>query len=194
MITIAWDVDDILNDLMYNWLTKKWLLEFPDCRVNFEQITENTPESIINISKEEYLLSLDNFRLSKNYSQMKPNAEILAWFENFGDKARHMALTAVPVLAAHVSAEWVMRHFGKWIRSFNFVPSLRKEDENTPAYDKSKVDYLKRMNRIDLLVEDSEINIREAEESGIKGMLIGKPWNKSNLSVADALLQINRLL
>jgi hypothetical protein len=193
MITIAWDVDDILNDLMRCWLVDQWLAEHSGCKVNFEQITENTPERIINSTKEEYLLSLDSFRLSKAYSEIKPNAEVLAWFEKSGDKARHIALTFVPVKVAHISADWVMRNFGRWIRSFNFVPSLRA-NEQVPDYGRTKADYLKWLNKVDVLVEDSQENIRQAEELGIRGILVRKPWNKGNLSFKDALAEINRLL
>jgi len=113
MVTIAWDIDDILNDLMYHWLTDKWLPEHPGCRVTFEQITQNTPEAIIGSTKEEYWASLDSFRLSPGYLNMEPNPEILAWLETHGNKARHICLTAVPLKAAHVSADWVIKHFGK---------------------------------------------------------------------------------
>ena len=193
MITIAWDVDDVLNDLMRCWLVKKWLPEHPGCKACFEQITQNTPEHIIKSTKEEYRLSLDAFRLSGAYLQLEPNPEILAWFEEFGDKARHIALTSVPLKEAHISADWVMQNFGKWIRSFNFVPSPRK-GELVPEYDHSKVDYLRWLNKIDVLVEDSEENIREAKELGIRGILVAKPWNKSGLSVRAALAEINKLL
>jgi len=193
MITIAWDVDDILNDLMYCWLTHKWLVDHPGCRVSFERITENTPERLINSTKEEYWVSLDSFRLSKAYLDMKPNPEVMVWFEKFGNKARHIALTSVPIKASHISADWVVRNFGKWIRSFNFVPSVRT-GEKIPEYDHTKTDYLKWLNKIDVLVEDNEENIREAKELGIRGILVAKPWNKSNLSVKDALVEINKLL
>jgi hypothetical protein len=193
MVTIAWDVDDILNDLMRCWLVNKWLPEHPDCKVRFEQIRQNTPEKIIDSAKEEYFSSLDSFRLSKAYLDMKPDPEILEWFEISGYKARHIALTAVPVKAAHISADWVMKNFGKWIRSFHFVPSPRP-GEQTPEYDRNKADYLRWLNKADILVEDSEQNIREAKELGIRGILLGKPWNKSDLSVKAALAEIDRLL
>jgi len=190
MITIAWDVDDVLNDLMYCWLTYKWLPEHLDCKVCFEQIMVNTPERVINSTKEEYLVSLDSFRLSKAYSQMKPNPEILAWFEKSGAKARHIALTSVPIKTAHISADWVMKNFGKWIRSFSFVPSPRIGGY-IPEYDRNKTDYLKWLNKVDILVEDSEQNILEAQKLGIKGILVAKPWNKSGLSICGVLNEIN---
>ena len=193
MLTIAWDVDDILNDLMCFWLVDKWLLEHPDCRVSFKQITENTPERIIKGTLAEYRLSLDSFRLSGAYARLEPNPEILAWFRESGDKARHIALTAVPVKAAHISADWVLKNFGKWIRTFHFIPSLRMDDA-APEYDQNKADYLKWLNKVDVLVEDSEDNIRQAKELGVKGVLIARPWNKSNLSVKEALTELNKLL
>ena len=193
MITIAWDVDDILNDLMRCWLVNKWLPEHPDCKVCFEQIIQNTPEKFIGSTKEKYYSSLDSFRLSKAYLDMKPDPKILGWFENSGYKARHIALTSVPIKAAHISADWVMRNFGKWIRSFNFVPSIRK-GEQALEYGHTKADYLKWLNKVDVLVEDSEQNIREAKKLGIRGILVGKPWNKSNVSVTDALAQINGII
>ena len=193
MLTIAWDVDDILNDLMRCWLVNKWLPEHPNCKVSFEQITENTPERIINSTKEDYLLSLDSFRLSKAYPRIQPNQEILAWFKEHGDMARHFALTSVPIKAAHISADWVMRNFGKWIRSFSFVPSLRA-NEQAPDYGNTKADYLKWLNKIDVLVEDNEQNIREAQNLGIKGILVKKPWNKGRLSLKDALVEISKII
>lgn len=193
MITIAWDVDDVLNDLMRCWLNDKWLPEHPDCKIRFEQITENTPERIINSSKEEYLLSLDSFRLSKAYSRMEPNPEILAWFEKSGGKTRHIALTSVPLKTAHISADWVVKNFGRWIRSFNFIPSSRIGD-NVTEYDSTKTDYLRWLNKIDVLVEDSDQNIREAGKIGVKGILIKRPWNKGDLSVKAALAEINKII
>ncbi|MFH1877198.1 MAG: hypothetical protein ABH883_00115 [Candidatus Omnitrophota bacterium] len=193
MITIAWDVDDVLNDLMYNWLTDKWLPEHRDCKVYFDQITENTPERIINSTKEDYLSSLDNFRLSKDYSKMKPDPEILAWFERSGDKARHIALTSVPVRTAHMSAEWVLKNFGRWIRSFNFIPSPRA-GEHAPEYDRSKAGYLKWLGKVDILVEDSEQNIEGARALGIRGMLVARPWNKKGLSVSGVLKKIDMVI
>lgn len=193
MITIAWDVDDILNNLMSEWLTGKWLPEHPDCRVNFEQITENPPDRIIKSSREEYLLSLDNFRLSETYFKMKPDPEVLAWFEEFGDQARHIVLTSVPIKAAHISAGWVMKNFGRWIRSFNFVPSLRG-GEKISEYDRSKTAYLKWLNNVDVFVEDNTQNISEAGKLGIKGILVKKPWNKGRLALKDALTEINKII
>ncbi|MFH1362098.1 MAG: hypothetical protein ABIH69_05535, partial [bacterium] len=152
MLTIAWDVDDVLNDLMREWLTKKWLPEHPQSKLSFEEITGNSPERLLGASLKEYQDSLDEFRLSGAYEKMMPVPEVLAWFNEHGDKALHLVLTAVPLKAAHISAAWVMRYFGKWIRSFNFVPSTRK-GENLPDYPKSKLECLKQFSKIDVFVE-----------------------------------------
>ncbi len=188
MKTIIWDVDDVLNDLMYYWLTKKWLPEHPDCKVCFEQITENPPHRIINATEEEYQQSLDAFRVSKDYQAMKPNKEVLAWFEKYGDKARHLVLTAVPLKMAHISAAWVTRHFGQWIRGFHFIPSKRS-GEQIPEYDKNKPEFLKRLGEFDLFIEDTEKNIEGIEK---KSLLVSRPWNKSKDSMQDVLVKITK--
>lgn len=193
MKTIAWDIDDVLNDLMRRWLNDKWLVEHADCRVTFEQITENTPQRIIGGSLDEYRKSLDDFRLSKAYRLMQPDQEILGWFNEHGGLARHIALTAVPTGAAHISADWVMRNFGRWIRSFNFVPSPR-EGELVNAQELTKADYLKWLGKVDLLIEDSQENIQQAEALGIKGILIKRPWNNGGLTVKDTLIEINKVI
>jgi hypothetical protein len=86
-----------------------------------------------------------------------------------------------------------MKNFGRWIRSFNFVPSLRTA-ERIPGYDSSKADYLKWLNKINLLVEDNEENVRGAQELGIKCILIKKPWNKNGRPLKESLEEITKLL
>jgi hypothetical protein len=192
MLTIAWDIDDVLNNLMADWLKEKWLPEHPGCGVTFEQIIENPPERILKSTREEYLESLDAFRLSGRYMHMSPNPEALDWFQRSGDKARHIALTAVPLKAAHVSAHWVMKNFGKWIRGFHFVPSFRPE--SIPSYDENKAGYLKWLDKVDLFIDDSPENILQAQNLGVKGMLIFRPWNKSSLTLKDALKELDDLI
>ncbi|MEA3493982.1 MAG: hypothetical protein U9R38_06315 [Candidatus Margulisiibacteriota bacterium] len=190
MKIIVWDVDDILNNLMYCWFTRKWLPEHPDCKLTYEQITENTPERLLNCTREEYLASLDDFRLSEMYPEMKPNNEVLAWFEKYGDRARHIALTAVPIEAAHVSAAWVMKNYGKWIRSFNFVPSTRR-DKTIPEYDNTKAEYIKRLGTVDIFIEDNEENIKGVKE---KSLLVSRPWNKGKDSMQQVLDKITKMI
>ncbi len=192
MLTIAWDVDDVLNGLMRCWLVEQWLPAHPGSQIRFDGITENPPERILGCTKDEYLDSLDDFRRSDSFWNMNPDPEILAWFEAYGDQARHLALTAVPRALAHRSAHWVIKHFGKWIRSFNFVPSMRS-GETIPMYDRSKSDFLAWFGKADVLVDDSGQNIREAVKVGVEGLLVAQPWNQG-LPITDVLKKLNRLI
>lgn len=190
MKTIVWDVDDILNNLMQNWFEKKWLPEHPGCKLKYEQITNNTPEKLLNCTREEYLSSLDEFRLSKMYPAMEPNKEVLAWFNKYGDQARHVVLTAVPLKAAQVSAAWVVKNYGKWIRSFNFIPSTR-DNINIPGYERTKAECIKRMGNVDLFIEDNDHNIEGVRE---KSLLVARPWNKSKDSMQQVLNKITKVI
>lgn len=193
MKVIAWDVDDVLNDLMYFWFCQKWLLEHSGCSIKYEDLVENPPHKILKIRKEEYLNSLDEFRLSGLYSKMQPISEIRNWFIKYGKFFRHIVVTAVPLKSCHISAEWVMKHFGEWIRTFHFVPSKRS-GENIVLYDKTKQGFLKWFNKVDVFIDDNEDNINECESIGIKCVLFPRPWNKSKLSIEEVLLQLNRML
>lgn len=193
MLTLAWDVDDVLNDLMRSWFEKKWLIDNPRSTVKYEDLIENPPGKIIGVAREEYIQSLDAFRLSQDYIEMEPNKDVLVWFEKYGEKARHIVLTSVPAIRADISAKWVLKNFSKWIRSFNYVPSIR-DDIKVPEYDKSKVDFLTWFGKVDVFIEDNEANIREAAEQGINGLLVAKPWNNSNVSLPEVLKKITIMI
>ena len=187
MKTIAWDVDDVLNDLMRVWFESVWSFEHAggNC-LCYGDLNENPPHNILGLTKDEYLKSLDAFRLSEAATKLKPNQEILQWLDQNGHGCRHLALTAVPLCAAHFSAAWVFKHFGKWIRTFHIVPSPRM-NENIPQYDRSKDDFLKWIDKIDILVDDNPDSIKGADSVGIKGVLYPRPWNQSKLSLNETL-------
>jgi len=173
-ITVAWDVDDVLNSL-----TREWFAEYEEKHkpgLTFAGLTANPPHDILNISKEEYLASLDSFR-ERHFTDLPPSRELLAWFEEHGHKFRHIALTATPLRFAGFSANWVMSHFGKWIRSFNFVPSPRP-GTSYPDYDDNKGAFLNRLGNVDVLIDDNESNTASAETFGIRTVLFPAPWNK----------------
>lgn len=190
ILTIAWDIDDVLNELMKEWFNE-WRQQYPECKVDYKDITKNPPHELLGISKEEYLASLDKFRLNK-YSELKPIPEILNWFKNHGDKYRHIALTSTPLKTASISAEWVIRNYGIWIRTFHFIPS-RREGVIIPEYDKTKGEYLFN-NKADAIIEDSEENIQSAEKAGVKGIIFSRPWNGGKDTIIEMLLKINKLL
>lgn len=186
MKTIAWDVDDVLNDFMRLWL-KYWISKHPKCRVKYGDLKNNPPHKIFGIKLEQYRKSLDEFRKSGAYDKMAPRTEVIKWFKKYGKNFRHIALSAVSLSSAPYSAGWVMKHFGKWIRTYHFVPSKRK-GEKIPEYDTDKAGYLKRLSkvypapssgaRVNIIVEDSEENIRSAKRIGVKGILVSRPWNR----------------
>jgi hypothetical protein len=194
MKTIIWDVDDVLNDLMREWFEGKWLPENAGCVLDYTDLLRNPPEAILGIARAEYLRSLDDFRLA-SFSRLKPVPEALAWFEKHGSCHRHLALTSVPLNAAPLSAEWVSRHFGRWIRSFNFVPSPRDSDVASPVFDRTKQDFLRWLNLSDtVVVDDSESNITGARELGIPGVLVPRPWNQGRGTIPQALEHLDSLL
>lgn len=193
MKTIAWDVDDVLNDLMRVWFEDFWRPKHPQLELNYEAIKINPPQELLSVSKEEYLASLDDFRLSGLYAKLEPIGEVKEWFEINGAKYRHVALTRVPVAVSNISAMWVMKNFGKWIRSFHFIPSYRK-GENPPVYDESKGAYLNYFGKADLLIDDTMENIETAEKARVKTLVFPRPWNNSKMTINIMLDEILRVV
>ena len=117
---------------------------------------------------------------------VSPVPEVLAWFRQYGEHFRHIALTATSLHGAPASAAWVMRHFGRWLRSFHVIPSPR-EGEQIPAYDRTKEDFLRWYGRVDILIDDNPFNVAAAQALDIQTILIPRPWNQSRLTLAEAL-------
>ena len=180
MITIAWDIDDVLNNL-----TEEWLATQPTPH-SFHSLTCNPPAELLGLPRAQYLESLDHFRATR-YAGMRPNPLILEWFKLHGHLARHVALSAVPRTFAPVSAAWLLTYFGDWIRSFSFVPSPRPTDKH-PVYDKCKGEFLAHTVKIDVLVEDTEANAIAAQNLGISACLYPQPWNSAKDSSVQELL------
>jgi FMN phosphatase YigB (HAD superfamily) len=185
VLTIVWDVDDVLNNLMFSWFHTAWLPAHYGCAVSYRDLTENPPHRVLGISQQEYLDSLDAFRLSDAASQMTPNPEVLEWFRARGAGFRHMALTARPLSTAPRLSEWLFRHFGAYIRAFGVVPTRRQNGE--PVYDTNKAEFLEWLGKADVVVDDSPANLAAAQRLGIRGVLYPQPWNGSTLSVAATL-------
>ncbi len=192
MLTIAWDVDDVLNNLMQEWFCKLWLPAHPGCSLAFEKIVENPPHKLLGTSKQEYLKSLDEFRLSKQFQEIKPVPETKDWFLKYGDNFRHIVVTAVPMRQSHLNAGWVLSNFGRWIRTLHFIPSLRK-GEKIIQYDRNKTDFLHWFGKVDIFIDDNEQNILRSQELGIKGILFPRPWNSSKLTVKQTLEKLTRI-
>jgi hypothetical protein len=190
VVTIAWDVDDVLNDLMACWLEEGWKPAHPECTLRCEDITENPPAALLKVPISEYLASLDAFR-SDRYARLEPRRDVLAWFRAHGNHFHHLALTAVPMQAASISAEWVLRHFGHWIRSFHFVPSPRPSDGHS-THDRTKEEFLRRHDHVTWLIDDSPKNVEGALRAGKKAILFPRPWNGHRMRAEEALQAILR--
>lgn len=192
MLTIAWDVDDVLNDLMQCWFND-FKQSNCSCEVCYQDLIQNPPHEILKMYKNDYLNSLDEFRLSGKFLEMIPNPEILSFLEEKGQHFKHIALTATALKTAPNSAYWTTKHFGKWITSFNFVAATR-EGENRPVYYENKQEFLKYFQNVDILIDDSPDNIEQAQAIGVKGILISRPWNKGGYTIKEALGVLNEIL
>jgi len=189
MKTIVWDVDDTLNDLMRVWLEQWHLPRHRKVKARYADLKANPPHKLLGITGADYLNSYDKFRLSGVYAGMPPLTEAARWFKAKGHKYRHIALTSVPLSAAHKSAAWVFRHFGRWIRTFHVVPSDRK-GSRAPLYDRSKADFIRRLDRCDVFVEDNPHNLAPVARLGVKCVLVPRPWNRAGGTIKDALSAI----
>jgi len=187
MVTIVWDVDDVLNDLQLRWLELAWAPAHPGCGLAYSDLVENPPDRLLGVSRDEYLASLDAFRHTPGYAEQAPKPEVLSWFERHGAAARHVALSAVPLHAAHISAEWVLRHYGRWMRTFSFLPSPRADDPAAGG-PRDKACWLTEHAAAGLLIDDSENNVREARAEGLQAEMFPRPWN------ADAARPVEDLL
>jgi hypothetical protein len=191
MRTIVWDVDDVLNDLMYQWFSRGWKQERAAESSEYRKLTENPPHVSLGVTQEEYLASMDAFRKTDAGIHLKPNAEVLEWFSAHGSKFRHIALTARPLETAPEIAAWVMRYFGAWIRCFGVVPT--RTMKGVPVYDRGKGDYLRWLGKGDVLIDDTRENLRQAAKIGMKTFAWPQPWNDSQLTTTEILQKLTNM-
>jgi hypothetical protein len=192
VLTIAWDVDDVLNDLTGAWF-RAWLGQHHACRLSFEDLTENPPHRLLGVTLEEYLASLDAFRDSAPGQDLPTNPAMTAWFATHGSRCRHLALTSTPLWNAPASAAWVLRHFGAWVRCYAVVPSPRA-GQPLPRYDADKGGVLDWLGSVDILVDDSAEAVAAARARGRCAVLVPRPWNDAAGGLADALVELTQLV
>jgi len=131
--------------------------------------------------------------LSGKAARMQPVPEVFEWFCLHGEKAHNIALTATPLRAGSVSAEWVMRNFGRWIRSFSMVPSQRP-GVDTGGNHSSKTEFLRWWGKGDILVDDSEENVTGALSLGLQAVLFPRPWNRAELTIPETLIRLTEMI
>jgi hypothetical protein len=191
--TVVWDVDDVLNDLMAAWLTHAWAPAHPDRPVPYADVRANPPNELLGIGLVDYIASLDAFRAGEGYAALEPNPRILAWLDANGERCRHVALTATAFRAVPATAAWVLRHFGRWIREFAFVPAARA-GEDLPCFDRDKGEWIARRSGPVVLVDDSPANLAAAAAVGAGTVRWPQPWNAEPAQPVDALAELDRWL
>ena len=186
MKTIVWDIDDVLNDLTKKWLEKGWLPLHRNCKLKYEDLTENPPHRLLGVTKKEYLESLDEFRLSPQAGTMLPHPHLINWFRKNGVQFRHIALTARPRKKVSPAIDWMLRYFGEWFQTFSFIPAERTgEPQGHP--DREKREFLSWLGKADYFIDDSAYNVEEAKSLGIQTFIVSQPWNSSDLALMDIL-------
>ena len=193
---ILWDVDDVLNQLMKEWL-KNWHRQEGAGRphVSFDQLTENPPYNQVGISLQEYHQLLDKFRNSPAGRDLIPNKQVLQWFNQYGRGHIHIALTARPVLTMSNQAAWIYDHFGQWIQSVVAVAPVRKHVGNQqPAAFQTKAAYAQWLGKPSVLIDDNQENIASVKGICSFALLFPRPWNESRQRVDEVLSQLTQYL
>ena len=104
-----------------------------------------------------------------------------------------MALTATALSAAPSTSAWVLRHFGRWIRAFAFVPAERA-GESLLRYDKDKGAWVARLSATAMLVDDQPGNLEAAAAAGAATVRWPQPWNGAPGTQDEALAELDRWL
>lgn len=187
---IVWDVDDVLNRLMYCWLDN-WN-QNTGSNIHYEEIIENPPHKILDITKKDYLFSLDTYRNTKFGRNVSINKNVFQWFQSYGKNFMHIVCTARTVETMPNQSWWVFTYFGKWIHSIVMASSLR----NNFAYGgvKTKAEYIAWLNKDVIFVDDSENNVNEVSKMGGISLLFPQPWNRNNQSEIEFFTDLNRKL
>jgi hypothetical protein len=84
-----------------------------------------------------------------------------------------------------------MRHFGAWIRCFGVVPT--RAGEGIPMYDRGKGDFLRWLGKGDVLVDDTQENLKQATKLGLRVVTWPQPWNDSKKKTAQTLAQLTNM-
>ena len=187
MITIAWDVDDVLNNLTECWL--KYYNSNNNTSFDYNDITKNPPHEILNISFEKYIESLDEFRMSEYAQQLVPNQDILDFMDKHKDRFNHIALTATSAHTAYNSSYWVLKNFYKYVFSYNVVPA--KRDYLTYSNYSDKKSFLQQHSDVKILIDDSIKNVEDANSIGVKAYLLKRPWNEG-MEINEIFNEIER--
>lgn len=172
---LLWDVDDVLNPLTRLCWEDELRARFAP-ELSWDMLRNNPPLPELNLSRMEYVAELDRFR-QRITGTMMPVPEVMAFFEEYGNRFRSIVVSAAPVEMMPVSAAWVLQHFGKWIQSTIFVPSPRAGVTVGSAAFADKSEAVLALNG--MLIDDAEANVEQVRRAGGKAMLFPAPWNSA---------------
>lgn len=187
---IIWDVDDVLNRLMYSWL--KHLNQEMGLKFKLNDINENPPHRILGITRDDYFISLDIFRNSEAGKQVQANNTLKNWFKKYGHRYNHMACTARPINTMPNQAWWVFHHFGRWIHTVHSSHTSRDMMKNRRK--NTKAEFISVINKKVLFIDDLEENINDVSKTGADTILYPHPWNISTNSEQEFIEELNNKL
>lgn len=186
-VTIAWDVDDVLNELTRSWAETAGLGD------RFKDGQGRDPGAYVNslgFPPSDYLISLDEFR-ANCYGSLEPNSLTHAWFVQHGSRCDHVVVSRTPLKASSIMRAWVLDHFGRWITNVIVTPSWRSTDPSGTLYP-SKGDIMQSIRKPAVLVDDTEANLVEARRT-CHVVTFAQPWN-SGASQRDSLAELTDIL
>ena len=187
---IIWDVDDVLNRLMYCWLDnwdKNAVRKF-----HYKDIVENPPHKLLGITENQYFSNLDEYRNSDLGRNVSINKCVFQWFQLYGNDFKHIACTARPVHTMPNQSWWIYTFFGRWIQTVQIASSLRDDADESDAQTKGQ--FVAWLNKEVVFIDDSERNVEEVSKIGGVSLLFPQPWNRNNQTEEEFIEDLNQML
>jgi hypothetical protein len=188
---IIWDFDDVLFPLTENWFNQVGA-GMQSRITRYEEVTVNPPLELMGLSLDDYLGSLDSFRLSDFAQTIKPKKVIQNWFAVYGSAYENEVLTARPLHTLEAAKTWLANYFPNYFSGFGFVPSARP-GVDISGYPKSKRAFLEAENmRPQYFIDDKAETVADISAmGGIHAILYPAPWNAARSLSSDPNILIN---
>jgi len=190
----VWDVDDVLNPLMRDWLEYQKQLGSVCSKFEYADLINPDFSETLGWPRQKFLFALDEFRL-KFQRRLEPNKLIKNWFrQNQAMNVKHVALTATPRTVSDVSRDWVSQNFGEFVDDFHLAPSARDTDllprkRKQDFYMEFKAEY-----REVIAIDDRPDNLNDARDAGISILCWPQPWNGSLLDSESTLKELSKMI
>jgi hypothetical protein len=191
---VVWDIDDVLNPLMHEWLKHQKSTKRIDPSFSYESLIDPDFSQTLKWGRNSFLESLDEFRLQFQ-SKLLPNRMIQNWFENQSKiQIKHVALTATPRVVSEISRNWLQVNFGTHITDFFLAPSARDNDD-LPRM--TKLDFYQQFTtefKQVIAIDDRQDNLANAKTAGASTLCWPQPWNDSLLDSEETLKALSRMI